>query len=237
MPKNPYLTEEETRALDMLAKETSYHAIRRECNVHSARLPLFMQDLRRKTGIHDTRDAQAVQTYLTSYEQAVNGPGPNARQLECIKRVLGVDYPPHSLEAAAYRMDIKKAEAHELYESGLRAAGIFSRDPRTQRGQARIFLAIRPEAQAGRPPLSRDHIAVLELLSQGYRREVIAAQLKFSIGHTKLIVSEIAQRLGAVSRGRGAQEKLILLAAAHLAERQKDEQKEHEIDMSDPAFN
>lgn len=234
---NIYLTDLEQKALSLLAEDKSYEAVKRECGLTSHQISRFMDRIRKKTGIENTKNVQQVRAYLEKYAKAISGPGPTEQQLEALQRVLGVRYPEQDPHALSYRMGLGSVFAGlQLFEDALNAAGIFATTVSEAKAQGRIYLSYR-NSMAKALPLTENHEAVLHLYAQGHKTHVIAEMLGegFSEDYVDLLIHQGALRLGAISRGRGVQRRLVGIALAHRAQREKNAQKAV-ITMADPAF-
>lgn len=238
---NLYLSENELRAVQMLADEKSYQAIRRECHVWapgkcpSSAMPLFIAVIKRKTGIRDPRDPQQCRTYLENYALATQKP-PTPENLETLRRVFGIGYmQPHTMEALANNMHGTIEAAQQAWEDALLSIGVLTDDPAQQRVQARIYLAsikpiIRPPA-----PIGPKGWQSLRMYLEGVHYADIAKALGFvRAQYAKELVKKTCEELGILARGRGVRKKLIAAALAY--HDRQEMQPQPEITMDDPAF-
>jgi hypothetical protein len=231
---NSYLNPQESKALEMLSKDMSYAAVKRDClnsegKCASQALPVFMQGIRKKTGIMDLHDAQEVRAYLEKCQRAAATP-PTDEQLNILRRVLGIGYVPHTMEALANNTGRTKPEALQAWQDALRAIGIFATDPATQRVQAACYFASNTPFVQPVEPFTPKQWQALRLYSQGASFHAIASELGLlREEYGKEVVRRVCEKLGISARGRGVQRKLAALAL-------KQAGKEHEVTMDDPAF-
>lgn len=232
---NPFLTASESLALRLLAEDRSYEAVKRECHLTSLELCSFLVGIRKKTGIENTKNSAECRAYLENFAKAQAAGGPNAKEMELLQRLHGVGYlQSQTLEAAAHMMRITPEEAARLYQSALRAAGIFAKNEREARVQTKIFLASRNLMKTAMP-LSENHELVLHCYAQHMKPRHIAATLgaeKFPEPYVHKLIAEGLNRLGICSRGRGVQQRLVAVALKRKAQAEAMPP----VTMDDPAF-
>jgi DNA-binding CsgD family transcriptional regulator len=168
MEKHFYLNEKELIALELLAKDGSYTAIKRDCGLSSVTLCNFLSKLRKKTGVTNTKDVEQVKNYLTQYQAVVTGTGPSDDQRNIIQRVLGVGFEPTTIQAIGHIKGQPTEHILAEYEAGIRAMGIFATSPRERRVQARLWLARRPIIIGGVERLTENHLKVLRMYADGF---------------------------------------------------------------------
>lgn len=234
-----YLHLREYQAIKLLARDASYEAVKRECNVTTLGLCNFMAVLRRKTGIENTKDSQQAKDYLAKYHAASKGPGPDSLQCEAIKRLLGIGHEVHTLPATAYKMGKTEDEVSSLFRSGLALAGIFATEETEQRVQARIYFANTKIIIGGDDLLTENHFLALRMYANGMSASAIVDEfirLKVvgaSHVYIELLLRQGRDRLGVTARGRGVQRRLVATALARI-DREAEEKKLNTMD--DPAF-
>lgn len=234
-----YLHLKEYIAVKLLARDASYEAVKRECNLSTLELCNFLATLRRKTGILNTKDSQQAKDYLANYHAASKGPGPSHVQQEVMKRLLGINYEEHTLTAAAYQMGRTEDEVMAILKSGLTMAGIFATTEAEQRVQARIYFANTKTIIGGDDLLTDNHFLALGMYARGETVSGIVdefTRLKIvgtSHVYVEFLLRQGRDRLGVTARGRGVQRRLVAIALARIA-RERAEKKENTMD--DPMF-
>lgn len=218
---HPYLTPEEFKAVQMLADDKSYGAIKRECALPgnacpTSQMPIFLASLRKKTGIRDTTDPQQAREYLTKWEQSRRAE-PTPEQLQAIKRMIGLGYTQcQSLTTLANCMALSTEAATLLYQAGLHAIGCFATDPREQRVQTRLYFAHRKPIVTPVEPMTPKRWLAVEMHANGASYESIAEAIGYLRPEdAKLFVRKTCVMLGIVAPGRGLQKRLLLAAIAH----------------------
>jgi DNA-binding CsgD family transcriptional regulator len=215
MTAHPYLTPNEHTALQMLADDKSYNAIKRVFNLTALSLCAFLAAIRRKTGIEDTSKASLVQHYLTEFAQT-QSLTPTDDQREIVQRALGVGSTRDTFQGIAYLKKRPEAEIRELYESGLKAMGIFAKEDRERRVQSRAYFAREIPAQ-GAEGLTKKHLLALRMYADGLKeKQIISDLLALNLPATHIyvdfLIKDGCKKLGVTARGRGVQRKLVGIA-------------------------
>src|SRR5689334_11098476 len=71
MARNIYLNPNEDKALRLLAEGRSHYVIRDQCVIPLAGMAIFTQNIRRKTGIQDTRYPRECRLYVERVDSAL----------------------------------------------------------------------------------------------------------------------------------------------------------------------
>lgn len=231
----PYLTQDEQRAVELLASGKTLEQIARALELSEPRKARYLLDtLVRKTGISQ-RSPERAKAYLRAVEQAFDSDGPNHEQIALIQNIANDGFPRALYLAPIKHTSAETTEKIALHESALNAAGIFSRNPGEVRVQCCAFLA----GQKPIPLLSDKCKAALRLYANGCRMADIAAIMGESMNAlcVEKLIRTGCDALGVTSRGRGVQRRLLAIALERMEpRREQSEQKPDEITMSDPLF-
>lgn len=221
MIQNLYLSEDEHKALVLLSQRYNSYDIRKQCVLPAAGMSVFMSEIRRKTGISDTRQTALCAEYLRKYAAAINGKGPSPVQF----RLLQWLNEGMTLPNAAAQSGISPAEALRSLPAAWHALAIFTNDPRAQRVQFRLYCA------AFRPPsvkLTPFQMEVLTLMAEGRSALQIAQHTTEPLPYVQLKMREVAARTGCSAKGRDVQRNLLRVYLAHHCVQP--------VTMDDPAF-
>lgn len=217
------LSKDEQTALTLLAEGRNGLYIREHCTIPLAGFSVFTSEIRRKTGIADTKDRRECAQFLERYARALATP-PSAEHVAVVRSIVADE----SLISIAYRLKINIEEARALYDKACESFGVFTRDERARKIQLRLALARHTLSTLS--PIARvteTELRFLRLFVEGHSY----AQIAENTGERELFVrvttKGLFDRFFLVSRGRGAQR---MLATAFLA------LIESGVSMDDPAF-
>lgn len=237
MARNIYLTENEEKAIRALTEPIVYSALKHSCEVPAIGVHLFAADLRRKTGIRDTKNPLECRAYLQRYDAAMSSLAPTAEQLTLLRYFLAGE----SYQGVAYQLTRARGESQieplvatdipPLVDDACASVGIYTRDDLARRVQIRIYLASFHTALSPSNALSPTEEKYLRLWAEGKGHSEIADAVGERREYIKDMIKTACKRLGLCARGRGVQRSLVRAFFA-----QMDSPKE-QIDMSDPAFN
>jgi hypothetical protein len=204
MLKSIYLNHPECTAMEMLAEGKRLKDVREAVSESIPRhyFYAFLASLRLKTGIADIQDVSQCTAYRSAMEQIPTPPIITDRHVRLLQWLIARAKPM----IIAGKMGITEDEAKEQTEDALRACGIFSKDPRTRRTQARQYFAVYGNPAVRRPPPSKAHLRILRAIANG---EDPAKLPGLEHANIPLLAKEACQRINAVSPGRFAQKKLI----------------------------
>lgn len=218
-----YLTKDEDNAIKLLAKGASPSIIQRNCILPASGMGFFTAELRRKTGIIDTRNPRQCREYLENYRKAMEGEGLTPTQLKAAR----FQQDRETYGAIAARLGIPQAEVSLLIEDACTSAGIFSHDVRARKAQWRIYLALfHPIAER---PISDQKMTMLRLLAEGMSYYDIAEKMSWPLEYLKLVSRQVCAYLGLTAKGKNAQRRLIVAYLEHKDTETADM-------MNDPAF-
>jgi len=204
--KNLYLTSNEEKAIRLLADGRSSAILLEECEIPISGLGVFTYELRRKTGIENTRRPSDCQYYLKQYAKAFeNPPQLSVEQKDAARLLMG----GATIKTIATRISRSLEQGVAIMDSTLVTAGIFSKDLRTQRSQLRLFMAVfylRKNVCEDIGPLTWD---ILRAVARGEHYTNIALKHSMSEEYTRSAAHAGLTKLGFVTRGRGTQEGLL----------------------------
>lgn len=222
--QNPYLTPTEQAALTMIAEGKSYRAIAQALALSPLTpktVGLFMAKLRQRTGMVNTRDATFARDYLAAYAQSLQK-SPTPDQIAIIEYIAHRGLPKRNIAELAPGKT--EQEAWGIVRAAIQAAGIRAGENEWCR-QCAIYLAHRNASKAA-PKLSDAHKLALRLYSQGMAVCEINEHLPSGspFMDAKRLIREGCDALGATSRGRGVQRRLLSIALAQMEQKptQKD---------------
>lgn len=217
MKKSIYLNDEETTALEMLAKGKRYKEICEHLNFPHKPAHLlqpFLINLRRKTGIYDLRNMEEVADFLAKTEQIDPEITLSDAQFTLLDMVMS-EYP---LSLQPQKLNIPEEKLPFFTVSTLHSIGIFSKNFREIRMQVRIFLAIRGNPALKRAELSDTHWKIFRLIASNEQLDAHFPRLQAK--QIEALTRDACQRAGISCPGRGARNKLIkLYVTAHDAKR------------------
>lgn len=217
-----YLSEEEEKALRLLAQGFNSYVIHEKCKLPMAGMGIFTQEIRRKTGIRDTKYARECFLYIKRFEEAMDNPPLTPDDLRLL-RFYRDDY---TLDAMASEWKTTPVEITARIESLFTHMGIFTKDERARRLQLRIYLiAFHAPAQ----PETPFHWNLLRMLARGLSFAEIAHELGERKEYIQFKTREICTKLGLLAKGRDVQRKLIRAFLATHSEPQSPTQ-----DVADP---
>jgi DNA-binding CsgD family transcriptional regulator len=219
-----YLTPNEEKTLRLLMDDLSSYAIIRQCEIPSIGLSLFKHEIRRKTGIRDTKNTKEIRQYFAAYDASMAAQPISVEQVRTLRLFLGGD----TFEAISYQMGVPPEGAEELIYSACRAAGIFTRDDQARKTQVRLFLAIfHPSREGEQTP---DQMTVLRLTADGLSPLEICDRMQRPLPYVRFILKTGCLLLGLTARGRDVQRNLI---RAYFTRKDAENPP---VTMDDPAF-
>lgn len=148
---NTTLTHREDAVLRWLARRWSYKQIAEHLKTNAEVVHTYAYQIRQKTKIHDTKDAEQCRYFLLVHKARHDYPlphqkEPTAKQLEVMQMVAeGVSFPEIAQQLG---MGLQTAQNHAC--QGCRRAGIFQRYRRTE--AIREWLAKRHEENPALDP-------------------------------------------------------------------------------------
>lgn len=207
-----YLTPDEEKALRILA-DSRPHFVLKEANViPTYGLSIFLSNLRRKTGIRDTKNSKEIRAYFSKYEEAMAYPGFSPEELDAVRKIIDEGAP---FEEAAIALGRTVEQIEAALQSACATAGIFSRDEKTQRLQLKTYLAL--FNPVGNQSLSEQELQLLRLYSEDVDYAIIAYKVNQRTPWVTEKIRDLCLKLGLNSRGRGTQRQLVRAWLAHKA--------------------
>lgn len=237
--QNLYLTENEQKALRILANRGDHIAVRNECVIPLSGMGFFTSEIRRKTGIRDTLDSEECRAYLERYENALT----YQRWDPLDNRLVSLFLQKNTFTAIASRLKAEgvvhlPGDIGRDLDLACEKAGIFTRDEKARRVQLKIYLTAfyltkKPEK------LSPHNRKAMELFASGMTIRQIAFCMQVEYAYAQYLVQSTCKEVGIVARGRGLQQKLarVFLASKNAPEELPSEEAEiTPVTMDDPAF-
>lgn len=229
-----YLNSNEEMALRLLADGKSLYTLREQCVIPLAGMAMFLQSLRHKTGIRDTRFPLECRQYLSRYATAMENPAVTDDEKLILQLYAGGE--THMGIASVVKME--EAELTRTLQSLLERIGIFSKDDRICRFQARVYLIT---FRLHLLPETPQQWEVLRLTADGLNVKEIAERLKLPVEYAQFKLREVCARLRLLARGRDVQRNLI---RAYLASHPQPEPQAEQPEpspasvptMADPMF-
>lgn len=223
MALNIYLTEDEYKALVLLSEGKTSYMIRQNCFVPASGLSFFLSEIRRKTGIRDTKQPPECREYLKRHAEALSTP-PTTDQIRILQKYQAGE----TWEGIAHTMPLLIEQVIPALDSACRAVGIFTQDERARKIQVRQYLAcyLPHELVIFTPSV----LAVLRGIANGTPLEDIAQQVDQRLEWVRSTAKDTLFKLGLAARGRDVQRNM---ATAFLRVR---EHLNPTITMDDPAF-
>lgn len=202
MKTNPYLTQTESLAIDLLAQGKRLKDIRDAVTpeVKPMYFHNFLASLRMKTGIKDTQSIEQCAAYRSHIEQ-LPVPTLSPREVKLLEHLIAGRSPA----IVAGMLAITPQEAQEQTEATLLKCGILAQDARTRRAQARMYFLLHGNPNNHKPAPSPTHVKILRNLADG-------KPANFGLGNLidgKAMAAEACHRINATCPGRNAQQKLI----------------------------
>jgi hypothetical protein len=213
--KNLYLTANEEKAVKLLADGRSSGFILEQCEIPVSGLGTFTAELRRKTGIEDTRSPSDCKSYLNRYAKAFEVPPKLSREQEEATRII---LKGNSMTAVAYRVGGAFESAVTLIDSIFSTAGIFSKDPRTQRAQLRLFMAVFHLRKNICEDIGPKAWEILRASARGEHYTDLALKHHLTEEQVCTMAHNGLMMLGFVTRGRGTKENLLRAYMEYLDE-------------------
>lgn len=204
--------------------------IQRKCTLPLSGFFVFAQNIRRKTGIADTRSPEQCRAYLQKYAKAMAGPGFTKDQVTLARLTLG----GHTTEGKAHQIKSTEAQVIELIADLYAKAAIYAEDPTVRKGQLKTYLAAHHPENV---EVSMDQMVILNYLAQGKSYEEIG-QILSNTPANKIRRQAMLTciRLGLNARGNGVQRNLIRKYLAKVdADNVKEAQGLEDL-MDDPMF-
>lgn len=230
MAKIIYLSDNEEKALRLLAEAKTGPQIKAQCDIPLAGMGVFTSEIRRKTGIRDTRFALECRRYIERYEATIGQPV-SLDQIRILRDILKGE----TFEGIAYRMQLEKSVVWKLYDQACESAAIFTRDEKARRVQMRLYLAtFHTLPLEGSNALSSKETLFLKMFADGLPYAQIADETKERPEFVQWKIKGICSRLGLTARGRDTQRRL---ARAFLAYGAQTPAPALPVTMDDPAFN
>lgn len=230
MAHNLYLTDNELRAIESLAKTDSYSALRTACDIPDYGVHMFAAELRRKTGIHNSRSPSECAAYLERYRKSMENT-PTAEQLYLLNAFAkgddnqGISYQVTLSRGLPMENRLTAADIPLLMDRAFEAVGIFTRDDKTRRKQLMLYFATQKPEDVLFPQEER----FLRLWASGSHPLEIVDMEKSTPEYVKSRIKIACRKLGILSKGKGVQRALAKAYFAH-----KDAQTP--VTMDDPAF-
>ena len=223
MARNIYLSPNEDKALRLLAEGRSHYVLRDQCVIPLAGMAVFTQNIRRKTGIHDTRYPRECRLYVEKVDNALANHSLTPEEL----RILEMYANGETSEGIGNRHGKTEWDMEKEIAALLQRIGIFAKDPRICRFQARIFLVSFHKPNRPHTPQGWQ---VLRLIAEGRTALEIADELKTPVEYARFKVKETCALLGLTARGRDVQRNLVRAYLETHAEHPT------QPDMNDPMF-
>src|SRR5688572_11284574 len=140
-----YLSEDEEKALRLLAEQASAYTIRDQCKLPLSGLAIFTSEIRRKTGIRDTKNPNECRSYIRQYEAAMAAARPTDDEIWLLRHYSEKD----TIEGLTYQWNTQHMEQTpitetvmlSMIEQAFEHIGIFTKDDRARRMQFRYYLA------------------------------------------------------------------------------------------------
>ncbi len=231
-----YLSENEEKALRLLAAGYSIREVYDNCKVPLSGMSVFTAQIRRKTGIEHTRHPQECREYIARVEAALRGHGPDEIELRVLSHIAEGD----TFIAIANRLQIARERVWALYDSGCAAAGIFTRDDRARKTQLRLYLSVsKIDTLRGMTAVTGHELQFLRAFASGQTYAQIAESEGQPLEYVQYKAKGVLLRLGLTARGRDAQRNLVrAFLVAYDAKTQSGElEPPQSVSMDDPAFN
>lgn len=241
MRPNIYLTSNEEKALRSLASNGDYSKLKNACEIPQYGIHLFLAQIRRKTGIRDTKDTNECRAYLERYEATIANPAPTEEQLALLRHYAAGD----SYTSIAFWMTKTRAletplaatDIPKMVDAACEAIGIFTRDDQARRVQIRAYTVCFLTPTAHRITPLEEKI-VREWIN-GKEPIQIADELGERGDYVKYKLKRACKDLGIAAKGRGVQRSLARALFAQLDAQPKapaDEPALAPDPMDDPAF-
>lgn len=207
MTGNLYLTDNEEKALRMMAEAKHHTAIRKECEIPHSGFHAFTYSIRRKTGIRDHKDDQECRDYLRRYAEAMANRPIADVHVRVLRRVLARE----TFAGIGYQEGkVSESSAFEMFQAACHAAGIFTTDKRALRVQIRIYLAtFHPTNGMPLSPIEEDMLR--KLAFEGMTPAQYAREYRFNENerHYVLKARDACERLGFNVQGNGTQRQML----------------------------
>lgn len=223
MHPNIYLTKDEHKALVLLSEGKTSFMIREQCLVPASGMSFFLSEIRRKTGIRDTKQPPECREYLKRHNEALSH-SPAPEHIRLLQKYQAGE----TWEGIAYTMPLPIEEVLPALDKACHAIGSFTRDERARKMQVRQYLAcyLPNETVIWAPNV----LAVLHGIANATPIEEIAAEVNQLPGWVRSTAKDTLYKLGLAARGRDVQK---TMAASFLRVR---EYLNPTVTMDDPAF-
>jgi hypothetical protein len=205
-----YLSEDEEKALRLLTEQASAYTIRDRCKLPLSGLAIFTSEIRRKTGIRDTKNPKECQSYIRQYEAAMAAARPTEDEIWLLRHFCDKD----TIEGITYQWNALHLEQTPFTEDAIRSAieqafehiGIFSKDERARRMQFRYYLAAyRPQ----KLPDTGHQWEFLRHTAAGLTVKQIADLMNEPLDYVQAKIEDACIRVGLKAKGRDVQRNLI----------------------------
>lgn len=186
-------------------------------------MSFFLSEIRRKTGIRDTKDHKECRDYLKHFA-SFTANLPSADELFALRLLMAGS----SLEAMAYKLHLPQEQITTFLDTACRSVGILTRDERARKIQVRQYITSHfPISGVIFTPA---RLAVLRGVADGKPLAQIADEVNQPTDWVEWTLKDLTKGLGLVTRGRDVMRTLI---QTFLKVR---EVRNPSITMDDPAF-
>lgn len=198
MSLNIYLTKDEHHALVLLSELKTTYAIQEQCKIPMSGMGFFLSEIRRKTGIRDTKQTKECKDYLKRHAEALSKP-PTTDQIRILRKYLAGE----TWEAIGNSMPLPLEQVIPTLDKACHAVGIFTQDERARKIQVRQYLAcyIPNETVIWTPAT----LAVVRGIANATPIEEIAQQVNQTTGWVRSTAKDTLYKLGLAARGRDVQ--------------------------------
>jgi hypothetical protein len=203
LTQNIYLSEDEQKAIVLLSQRYTYNELPMHCRIPLSGMNFFLAEIRRKTGIRDTKYHKECKDYLTAVAATLEKESPSRDQIWAMRLYLEES----TIEAMARELKISQDEVLPFLDSACRAVAIFTRDERARKMQVRQYLTSMHPADDVILTPARMHI--LRGIAAGHPMPQIADEIQKPLKWTQQTARDIVRGLGLSTRGRDVQRTLV----------------------------